>query len=74
MDLQLEYKQLRSLLFDYMKSIDDIRLIQKLSNEIANLDYKITRINEMPLFDMNEVVKISYVTIESSMCLNCISI
>ena len=67
MDLQLEYKQLRSLLFDYMKSIDDIRLIQKLSNEIANLDYKITRINEMPLFDMNEVVKISYVTIESKL-------
>lgn len=67
MDLQLEYKQLRSLLFDYMKSIDNIRLIHKLSNEIANLDYKITRINEMPLFDMNEVVKISYVTIESRM-------
>ncbi len=64
MDLQLEYKQLRSLLFDYMKSTDDIRLIHKFSNEIANLDYKITRISEMLLFDINEVVKISYITIE----------
>lgn len=67
MDLLSEYRETRTSLFAYMKSIDDIRLIRKLSNEITNLDYKITRINEMALFDMNKEVKVSYVTVESCM-------